>query len=61
MRRRILIVLLCLGTVGGYAAGIASLAHPRPCARSGEPLPAPPPACPPALAAPGDTPPSPPR
>ena len=27
MKRRILVVLLAIGTVGGYASGFASLAH----------------------------------
>ncbi|WP_157601340.1 hypothetical protein [Stigmatella aurantiaca] len=31
MRRRILIVLLALGTAGGYASGIASLSHRSAC------------------------------
>lgn len=29
MRRRLLIVLLAMGTVGGYASGFARLAHHR--------------------------------
>jgi hypothetical protein len=31
MRRRILIVLFALGTVGGYSSGIASLRHRSHC------------------------------
>lgn len=31
MRRRIVIALLALGTVGGYASGIASLRHRSHC------------------------------
>ncbi|SET16218.1 hypothetical protein [Stigmatella erecta] len=53
MRRRVLIVLLALGTVGGYASGIAHLVQRRPCPRSGEAPSWPPPECPTALAAPG--------
>lgn len=34
MRRRILIVLLALGTVGGYASGFASLRHRSHCRRA---------------------------
>ncbi|MDY7230495.1 hypothetical protein [Hyalangium rubrum] len=34
MRRRILIVLLALGTVGGYASGIASLRYRSHCRRA---------------------------
>jgi hypothetical protein len=34
MRRRILVVLLALGTVGGYASGIASLRYRSHCRRA---------------------------
>ncbi|MCE9667853.1 hypothetical protein LY474_08530 [Myxococcus stipitatus] len=34
-RRRLLIVLLALGTVGGYASGFASLARHRHCPAGG--------------------------
>jgi hypothetical protein len=34
MRRRIAIVLLALGTVGGYASGFASLRHCRSAHRA---------------------------
>jgi hypothetical protein len=33
MRRRVLVVLLALGTVGGYASGIASLRYRSKCHR----------------------------
>jgi hypothetical protein len=33
MRRRIVIALLALGTVGGYASGFASLRHRSSCHR----------------------------
>ncbi|AGC47152.1 hypothetical protein MYSTI_05876 [Myxococcus stipitatus DSM 14675] len=35
MRRRLLIVLLGLGTIGGYASGFASLARHHPACPSG--------------------------
>ncbi len=34
MRRRILIALLALGTVGGYASGFASLKYRSHCRRA---------------------------
>lgn len=34
MRRRLLIVLLALGTVGGYSSGIASLRYRKHCRRA---------------------------
>jgi hypothetical protein len=34
MRRRILIVLLALGTVGGYSSGIASLRYRSHCRKA---------------------------
>ena len=34
MRRRILIVLLALGTVGGYSSGIASLRYRKHCRKA---------------------------
>jgi hypothetical protein len=34
MRRRIAIVLLAIGTVGGYASGFASMRHCRSAQRS---------------------------
>jgi hypothetical protein len=34
MRRRILVVLLALGTVGGYSSGIASLRHRSHCRKA---------------------------
>jgi hypothetical protein len=34
MRRRLLIVLLALGTVGGYASGFSSLHHRAQCRRA---------------------------
>jgi hypothetical protein len=34
MRRRILVVLLALGTVGGYASGFSSLRHHAQCHRA---------------------------
>jgi hypothetical protein len=45
-RRRVLIVLLALGTVGGYASGIAHLVHRPSCPFSREAPPGPPPAHP---------------
>ena len=34
MRRRVLIVLLALGTVGGYSSGIASLRYRSHCRKA---------------------------
>jgi hypothetical protein len=34
MRRRILIVLLALGTVGGYSSGVASLRYRSHCRKA---------------------------
>ncbi len=34
MRRRILIVLLALGTIGGYSSGIASLRYRSHCRKA---------------------------
>ena len=34
MRRRILVVLLALGTVGGYSSGIASLRYRSHCRKA---------------------------
>ncbi|HEX8698748.1 MAG TPA: hypothetical protein VF815_07920 [Myxococcaceae bacterium] len=34
MKRRILIVLLALGTVGGYSSGIASLRYRKHCRKA---------------------------
>lgn len=34
MRRRVLIVLLALGTIGGYSSGIASLRYRKHCRKA---------------------------
>jgi hypothetical protein len=34
MRRRLVIALLALGTIGGYASGFASLRHHSECRRA---------------------------